>query len=107
MAGYWKCSNTNTHIDIHWFCRRHTSIQTTWHTIKSGTPEHGTPVEHRNTDGTPERWWNTGTLAEQRNTGGIIGIPQNSGSGEEQRNNGTAKQHQEILPIQNDDILSR
>ena len=24
---YWKCSNTNAHIDIDWFCRRHTSIQ--------------------------------------------------------------------------------
>ena len=22
VAGYWKCSNTNAHIDIHWFCRR-------------------------------------------------------------------------------------
>ena len=27
---YWKCSNTNTHIDIHWFCRRHTLIKNTW-----------------------------------------------------------------------------
>ena len=24
VAGYWKCSNTNAHIDIHWFCRGHT-----------------------------------------------------------------------------------
>ena len=29
VAGYWKCNNTNAHIDIHWFCRRHTSIQKT------------------------------------------------------------------------------
>ena len=29
MAGYWKCINTNAHIDVYWFCRRHTSIQTT------------------------------------------------------------------------------
>ena len=27
MEGYWKCSNTNAHIDIHWLFRRHTSIQ--------------------------------------------------------------------------------
>ena len=26
-AGYWKCSNANAHIDIHWFCRRHTSLR--------------------------------------------------------------------------------
>ena len=26
VEGYWKCSNTNAHIDIHWFCRRHTLI---------------------------------------------------------------------------------
>ena len=24
VEDYWKCSNTNTHKDIHWFCRRHT-----------------------------------------------------------------------------------
>ena len=29
VAGYWKCINTNAHIDVHWFCRRHTSIQNT------------------------------------------------------------------------------
>ena len=29
VEGYWKCSNTNAHIDIHWFCRRHTLIQNT------------------------------------------------------------------------------
>ena len=29
VVGYWKCSKTNSHIDIHWFCRRHTSIQNT------------------------------------------------------------------------------
>ena len=46
-------------------------------------------------------------MAEQQNTGRTIGIPENSGTCEEQRNNVTTKQHQEILPIQNDDILSR
>ena len=50
---------------------------------------------------------NTGTLAEQRNTGRTIGIPRNSGRCEEQWNNLTTKQHQEILPIQNNDILNR
>ena len=58
------------------------------HTIKPGTPEHG-------------------TLAEQRNTGKTIGITRNSGTCEEQLNNLTTKQHQEILPKQSDDILSR
>ena len=56
-------------------------------TIKPGTPEHGTTerntggtlVEHRNTDGTPEHWWNTGTPAKQWNTGETIGILRNSG----------------------------
>ena len=67
------------------------------HTIKPGTPEHGT-TEHR----TPEHWQNI-----QPNTGRSIGIPQNSGTCEEQRNNVTTKQHQEILPIQTDDILNR
>ena len=57
--------------------------------------EHG-----QNTGRIPEDWRNTGTLMGQRNTGETIGILQ-------QRNNGTKKQHQEILSIQNDDILSR
>ena len=30
VAGHWKSSNTNAHIDIHCFYRRHTSIQNTW-----------------------------------------------------------------------------
>ena len=30
VAGYCKCSNTNVHIYIHQFCRRHTLIQNTW-----------------------------------------------------------------------------
>ena len=30
LVGYWKCNNTNVHIDILSFCRRHTSIQNTW-----------------------------------------------------------------------------
>ena len=50
---------------------------------------------------------NYGTLAEQRNTGRTIGIPRNSGTCGKQWNNVTTKQHQEILPIQNDEILSR
>ena len=51
----------------------------------------------RNTGGTlAEHWRNNGTLASQ-----------NSGTREEPRNNGTTKQHQEVLPIQNDEILSR
>ena len=29
MGGSWKCSNTNVHTHIHWFCRCHTSIQNT------------------------------------------------------------------------------
>ena len=57
--------------------------------------------------GTPEQWRNTETLEEQQNTGRTIGIPRNSGTCEEQRNNVTTKQHQEILPIQTDDILNR
>ena len=74
-------------------------------TRNTGTRNYGT----RNTDGTAEHWRNTGTQAqaEQRKTDGTVEIPQNSGTGEYQRNNGTTKQHQEILPIQNDDILSR
>ena len=82
-------------------------------TIKSGIPEHGitehgTPGEERNTDGTlAEHWWTTGTLAEQQNTRGTIWIPWNSGTGKHPRNNGTTKQHQKILPMQNNDILSR
>ena len=76
------------------------------HTIKPGTPEHGTtergtPAEHRNTGGTPEYWRNI-----QPNTGRTIGIPRNSGTCEQQRNHVTTKQHQEILPIQTDDILN-
>ena len=40
------------------------------HSIKPGTPGHGTteqgtPTEHRNAGGTPEHWRNNGTLAEQ------------------------------------------
>ena len=61
----------------------------------------------RNTGGKREHWQETGTLAEQRNTDRTIGIPRNSGRCEEQRNNVTTKEHQEILPIQNDDTLSR
>ena len=73
------------------------------HTIKPGTPEHGTR-EH----GTPVEHWNTGgTLAEQRNTGRTIRMPQNSGTYEEQRNNITTKQRQEIPSILSNDILSR
>ena len=30
VAGYWKCSNTNANIDIHWFCKRHTWTQNAW-----------------------------------------------------------------------------
>ena len=57
----------------------------------------GTLVEHwRNTGGTPEHWRNNGTLASK-----------NSGTREQPWNNGTTKQHQEVLPIQNDEILSR
>ena len=37
----------------------------------------------------------------------MIGVPQNSGTTEYQRNNRITKQHQEILPTQNDDKLSR
>ena len=47
-----------------------------WHSIKPGTPEHGateqgTASEHRNSDRTSERWWNTGTLAEQSEYHGV------------------------------------
>ena len=48
-----------------------------------------------------------GTLVEQSNTDGTIGIPRNSGTGEHQWNNGTTKQYQQILPILNNNILSR
>ena len=34
VAGYWRCSNTNANIDIHWFCRRHNSVQNTWQQTK-------------------------------------------------------------------------
>ena len=50
---------------------------------------------------------NTRTLAEKWDTGRTIGIPRNGGTCEEQRSNVTAKPHQEILPIQNEDILRR
>ena len=60
--------------------------------------EHRTSVEHRSCDG---------TLTEHRSTGGTIGISQKSGRRKHQRNNRATKQQQEILPIQNDDILSR
>ena len=63
-------------------------------TRNTRTRNYGTPAEHR-------------TLAEQPNTGRTIGIPRNSGTCGEQWNNVITKQHQEILPIQNDDILSR
>ena len=81
-----------------------------WHTIKPRTPEHGTtehgiPVEHRISSGILRR--NTGTLAQLQNTGGTIGISQKSGTREHRHSNRTTKQHQEILPIQNDDVLSR
>ena len=66
-------------------------------TVKPETPEHGTTEDETPT----EHWRNI-----QPNTGRIIGIPHNSGTLEEQRNDVT-KQHQEITPIQNDDILSR
>ena len=59
-------------------------------------------MEHRNTGGTPEHWWDV-----QPNTGRIIGIPRNSGTREEQWNHVTTKQHQEILTMQTDVILSR
>ena len=71
-------------------------------TLENGTTEHGAPVKHRNTSGTPEHWRNI-----QPNTGRTIGISRNSGTWEEQRNDVTTKQHQEILPIPNDDLLSR
>ena len=82
-------------------------IETYCKTRNTGTPEHrttehGTPVEHRNTGGTPEHWWDV-----QPNTGRIIGIPRNSGTREEQWNHVTTKQHQEILTMQTDVILSR
>ena len=48
-----------------------------------------------------------GILMEHRNTGRTIGISQKSGRREYQHSNETTKQHQEILPIQSDDILSR
>ena len=85
-----------------WEC----ALRKTYYKFRNtGTRNYGT----RNTDGTAEHWRNTGTQAqaERRKTDGAIEIPQNSGTGEYQRNNGTTKQHQEILPIQNDDILSR
>ena len=34
VAGYWRCSNTNANMDIHWYCRRHNSIQNTWQQTK-------------------------------------------------------------------------
>ena len=59
-------------------------------------------MEHQNTGGTPAEHRNTGgTLAEQQNTG----RPRNNETFEKQQNNIT-KQHQEILPIQTDDILN-
>ena len=64
--------------------------------------EHETPPENRNTGETPKHWRN-----RQPNTSRTIRIPRNSETLEEQQNNVTTKQHQEILPTQNDDILSR
>ena len=64
-------------------------------------------VEHQNNDRKTKCWRNTETLAEQQNSAGTIGIPRNSVSWEEQQNNKITKQHQEILPIQNNNILSR
>ena len=68
-----------------------TQIPFPWHTAKSETPEHratehGTPVEHQNTDGKPESWRNTGTLAEQRNTDGKSESRWNTGTLAEQLN---------------------
>ena len=40
-------------------------------------------------------------------SGKSFGIPWNSGTWEEQRNNVTTKQHQEILPLWNEEILNR
>ena len=62
-----------------------------WHTIKPGTLEHKHP---QNAGRTPEH---------SQNTGKTIGIPRNSETWEEQQNNGTTEQHQEILPIQNNE----
>ena len=40
--------------------------------MKPKTAEYETPAEHRNTDGTPERWRNKGILAEQLEYHGIV-----------------------------------
>ena len=50
------------------------------HTIKPGTPEHGTPAERRNNAGTPEQGtMERGKPAEQ---------PEHNGTTAEYRNNG-------------------
>ena len=54
-----------------------------------------------NTDGTPEHWRNNGTQEGQSKYLGIAEQINTSGTTEQQ------KQHQEILPMQNNDILSR
>ena len=50
-----------------------------------GTTEHETPVEHRNTGGTPEHWRNKGILAKQLEYHGIV-----DHGAAEQRNSKTA-----------------
>ena len=68
------------------------------HTIKPGTPEHGTmghstQVQQLNIGGKLEQRRNTGTpAAEHWSTGETIGIPRKSGPGEHQRTNGTTEQ---------------
>ena len=57
--------------------------------------------EHRNTKQRNAKNRNSGTLAEHRNTGGTTEYHGTA----EQRNNKTTQQ--EILPMQNNDILSR
>ena len=60
-------------------------------------------MEHQQNAGrTLKHWWNNGILAEQSEYRGI-GIR----TCEEQWNNVTTKQHQEVLPVQKDGILSR
>ena len=60
-------------------------------------------MEHQQNAGrTLKHWWNNGILAEQSEYRGI-GIR----TCEEQWNNVTTKQHQEVLPVQKDDILGR
>ena len=85
----------------------HHKTAISWAYIKPGTPEHGTTEHQQKTGTVAEHQQNTKTMAQLRNTGRTIRISQKSRTRQNQWNNRTTKQHQEILPIQKDNIIEQ